>query len=402
MPIRLQKEPEMCAVTPVENLFLSQYMPAAPGEYVKVYLFGLMQCTDPAQTYDMAGALGIAEADIVEAYRYWESLGLVRLCAGEPPVAEYRSLSGLIRAAKQPQRRYAALITALQNPLGTRVLSGTELSRVYDWIEVYDMEEAAVVMLVRHCVARKGARVSINYMDAVARNWADRAILTVEAVEAYLKAQEEAGSGAQAVLKRFNLARRPTADELALYEKWTNAWGFDEAAVLAACVETTGSMKPSFKYLDAILESCRMEGAGLSGVECYLNKRDAQNELSRLVFERAGIKRIPTAVQREQIGVWSTQWHLPNEVTLYAAELSFGGSSPFANLKRLLEHWHKLGVSDLAGARGAYEREATLQKGKGGNAMAALQYPQRKYTEEDFKHMGFVPFGDDEDAEEDL
>ena len=28
--------------TSVENLFISELLPAAPGEYVKVYLFGLM------------------------------------------------------------------------------------------------------------------------------------------------------------------------------------------------------------------------------------------------------------------------------------------------------------------------------------------------------------------------
>ena len=29
-------------VTPVENMFISEYMLGAPGEYVKVYLYGLM------------------------------------------------------------------------------------------------------------------------------------------------------------------------------------------------------------------------------------------------------------------------------------------------------------------------------------------------------------------------
>lgn len=32
-------------------------------------------------------------------------------------------------------------------------------------------------------------------------------------------------------------------------------------------------------------------------------------------------------------------------------------------------------------------------------ANPALNYPQRKYTEADFKRMGFVPFGDDEEGE---
>jgi len=34
-------------VTPVENLFIHEFMLKAPGDFVKVYLFGLMQCYNP-------------------------------------------------------------------------------------------------------------------------------------------------------------------------------------------------------------------------------------------------------------------------------------------------------------------------------------------------------------------
>ena len=35
-------------VTAVENSFITDYMPGADGEYVKVYLYGLMRCFEPA------------------------------------------------------------------------------------------------------------------------------------------------------------------------------------------------------------------------------------------------------------------------------------------------------------------------------------------------------------------
>ena len=49
--------------TPVENLFIQEYMLRAPGEYVKVYLYGLMQCYHPTQSMSievMAKDLGIS------------------------------------------------------------------------------------------------------------------------------------------------------------------------------------------------------------------------------------------------------------------------------------------------------------------------------------------------------
>ena len=37
----------MFDVTPVENLFIEEYMLRAPGDYVKVYIYGLRLCYHP-------------------------------------------------------------------------------------------------------------------------------------------------------------------------------------------------------------------------------------------------------------------------------------------------------------------------------------------------------------------
>ena len=38
----------MFDATPVANQFILEYMPTARGDYVKVYLYGLMQCYHPS------------------------------------------------------------------------------------------------------------------------------------------------------------------------------------------------------------------------------------------------------------------------------------------------------------------------------------------------------------------
>ena len=37
----------MFDITPVENQFILEYLPSAPGDYIKVYLYGLMRCYHP-------------------------------------------------------------------------------------------------------------------------------------------------------------------------------------------------------------------------------------------------------------------------------------------------------------------------------------------------------------------
>ena len=67
--------------TKVENLFISEYMPDAPGDYVKVFLFGLMyaQYEQKPERNEVAKILGLSVDEIEEAWIYWESRGLVRI-----------------------------------------------------------------------------------------------------------------------------------------------------------------------------------------------------------------------------------------------------------------------------------------------------------------------------------
>ena len=71
--------------TEIENLFINEFLPAAPGDYVKVYLFGLM-CARHGQDIDtrkLALILGLSERDVEEAWIYWEAKGLVRIVRGD-------------------------------------------------------------------------------------------------------------------------------------------------------------------------------------------------------------------------------------------------------------------------------------------------------------------------------
>ena len=66
--------------TEVENLFIGEYLPDAPGDYVKVYLFCLMyasfgQTVDPQK---LCMKMGLTKEETEEAWIYWESKGLVR------------------------------------------------------------------------------------------------------------------------------------------------------------------------------------------------------------------------------------------------------------------------------------------------------------------------------------
>ena len=70
--------------TVVANTFIDQYMAAANGEYVKVYLYLLRHQQESVDIDQIADALNHTEADVKRALSYWEKLGVLK-AAGEKP-----------------------------------------------------------------------------------------------------------------------------------------------------------------------------------------------------------------------------------------------------------------------------------------------------------------------------
>ena len=392
MQFLFNRESALFLSTPVENLFLLEYMPQAPEGYVKAYLYGLALCYHRALSGEEIGtALQMSEQELANAFLYWQKQGFVSVVSAQPLIVEYKNIKHAHTEGASDSaiitRRYQGLIANMQSELGARMLTGPELSKVYDWLEVFGFTEDAVQLLVRHCAKQKGTRVSIKYMDAVARAWADDGVLTAEAAEEYLAQYDELNGGAQQLLKRWRVGRRPTEDELALYKQWTSAWGFDEAAILAACAEMTGAVKPSFKYLNGILENWRTGGTlTAQDAEQRMRARAATTELARMVFSRAGLKRAPTGDQIDQIERWHTVFRMDAELILFAADCAGDASAPFLKMRKLITQWHEEGVANLEAARESVERAARAPEAK--PVPRALDYPQRKYSAEELEKMG--------------
>lgn len=164
----------MMQATPVQNMFLIEYMPKAPDAYVKVYLYGLMQCCNPTLAQDsLEEALGMDAQAVAEAFVYWQAQGLVSILAQDPLRVEYRHPGAPATLSQGGAGRYAAFNQALQQALReslgesgkARVFFPGEMQRIYDWMEVFGLEEEAAILLIQHCLREKGPRASLRYMD---------------------------------------------------------------------------------------------------------------------------------------------------------------------------------------------------------------------------------------------
>ena len=400
----LVKNSGLFAFTPVDNRFISNLMREAGETELKVYLYALMLVHGGGDASEIAPALGIGEDEVQDAFRYWEKQGLVRLISGEGEnlAVEFRPTAIDENVVSARNLRYSSLIKKLQSSLGTRNLTGSELQRIYDWVEIFRFEEDAAVKIVEHCLAVKGARVHINYMDSVAKRLAADDMLSATAVSASFEREKELSSGAAVILKRWRLSRRPTEDELALYEKWTGEWGFSAEAIDIALGEMTAVERPNFKYLDAVLASYRESGSITTDALREMQRRqDIIAELAHQAFVRAGLKRKSSASDRHQFDLWANEYGMSAEMILFAADIAASSASPFADMRRRIEDWHKRGIASYQAAKNDHDVSGDTGKtSRSSKVSRSLNYRQQKYTAEQLKALG-VDLGEDVYSDED-
>jgi len=392
MHVSLERGAAVSGITPVQNLFIMEYMPKAPEGFVRVYLYGLMLSSCRGfETLDLPGGLNITEEEALEAFLYWQEMGLVRIVETEPLNVEYRITSAA--PFKGTGRKHADLITKLNNNCRPRIFSPQEFAKIFDWIEIFGMNEDTAVMLVCHCMDMKGVKVSIQYMDKAARTWADEGILTPDLADQRIRMETELNSGAKAIYHRWRKSGRPTEDELELYRKWTEDWGMTQEEIMAACPAMTAADKPTFAYLNSILENMRSGG----GVHEYNSAQNAAEEIARQMYIRAGIQGVPSRKEKDSVFTWRNSWHMEAETALYAAELSAGVSRPFAKAVKLMEAWHEKGITTYSAAKEEYEKSLNKpEKVKTEKTSHFMNYNQRRYSAEELSHMGLNLLEEDE------
>ncbi len=298
--------------TLVADEFIDRYMPAANGEYVKVYLY-LLRHQDRAVTeVELADALNHTESDIRRAMTYWERIGVLvkgrEETAGdtednpvqedtEPVKAEAEAKEEEAVPAEQknlisqPEEKEYSAVSDTRIPTQRTLYTPEQVSRLADeedftqllyiaqkymnkvftprecevFAYLYDglrMPPELLEYLVEYCV--QGGHYSIRYLETVALNWHERGIGTIEAAKQYTASFSKE---AFAVMKAFGLSdRRPGDSEMEMIRRWFQEWGFSKELVLEACGRTLrATQKPSFAYADRILSGWKK--AGIRGMD---------------------------------------------------------------------------------------------------------------------------------------
>ncbi len=282
--------------TPIENIFINDYMPMANGTYVKVYLLGYKYAHDRDEKIDVnnqtiAKHLEIPLEDVLGAWDFWEKKGIIIKEIGDSEdkynyQVKFLNLKQLyiknnlnlferkeeekVKKIKDDSKR---LIDANQIPQVNNMFNQIdfmlrrqtvplEKQKILSWIEDYNMNPDVIEKAVSYGAENKGQR-NLNYIEGIIRNWYSSGLTNMEAVMEHFKEEDERYYRYQKVMKTLGLDKRAAAitkDEMKTIDHWFEGYEFSMEMVMKACENSVNIASPNIGYIDAILRAWNKKG----------------------------------------------------------------------------------------------------------------------------------------------
>lgn len=340
--------------TEIDNLFFDNFLPGAPDECVKVYLYGYYLAKNNLEidnTFEkVAQKLNISELDLETAFRYWEEQGLVQVLSTYPIQVLYKPLKDVISGTRlfKPEKYENFNSQAQELFKGKREISKTEYGEYYDFLERSHMEQEALLMIINYCVESKQKAVGYNYILTVAKNWAKDGLLTAKQVEEKLMQMEETSSTLSEILSALGLRRNSFIEEREMYQKWTDGMGFEDDAIFF--VAKSMKKKGGFERLNALLEKYFLSGKmSVSEIKHYNETKDATMALAKQINKNLGVYYESLDSEIETYILPWLEMGFEEEALAMLASYAFKSSiRSLEGLNGLIQKLFKLGVLSLA------------------------------------------------------
>ena len=334
MTCSFSKEFSSSAFTDVENLFITEYLPIASGDAVKVYLYGLFLCQHPE--YDqpvssIASVLKLDEKTVKDYFSFWEEFGLLSVLSVEPFSVQYLPVRNTFssKPRKYKAEKYSDFSKGLQALLPNRMISTNEFSEYFMIMETYSIKPDAMLMIVKYCVDRKGKEISYRYVSKVAKDFGNRAITTVEKVEAELSSYTAKTAVIEQILRALSLRRQPDIEDSNFLKKWTQELSFDPENIIFAASKLK---KSSMEKLDEfLLELYAIKSFSKKEIAEYMDKKKDIYELAIKINKALSIY---VDIIDTVVDTYTKKWlsfGFDDETLLYVA------SHCFKNNKRTLQ-----------------------------------------------------------------
>ena len=345
MTCSFSKEFSSSAFTDIENSFITEYLPIANGDTIKVYLYGLYLCQHPESDMpisSIAQNLKMDENAVKDCFSFWEEFGILSVLSNDPFTVQYHPVRSMFssKPRKYKAEKYSDFSKSLQALLPNRMISTSEFSEYFMIMETYSIKPEAMLMIVKYCVDRKGKEISYKYVSKVAKDFGNRSINTVEKVEAELSSYSAKTAVIEQILRALSLRRQPDIEDSNFLKKWTQELSFDAENIIFAAKKLK---KSSMEKLDEfLLELYAMKSFSKNEIADYMDKKKDIYELAIKINKSLSIY---VDIIDTVVDTYTKKWlsfGFDEETLLYIA------SHCFKNNKRSLQEMDVL-IEELRG-----------------------------------------------------
>ena len=253
------------STTSIPDIFFTEYLSCANGDFVKVYLYilYLSKYSKDIKINDLSKTLNIPVKTIQDACTYWEESGVITKKVNGYVVNNLQDIElhklyspkvtlspKDIEQNAQSQYRSKA-IESINNNYFQGIMSPSWYGDIEMWFKKYGFDEQVMITLFDYCFNKSA--LHRNYIQAVADAWSKNNIKTYSDLENYEQSQEKLALIKKAISKKLKLTRQLTQYEEAYIEKWVSDFHYDLDVIELALKKTTSKTNPNFDYLDKLI-----------------------------------------------------------------------------------------------------------------------------------------------------
>ncbi len=265
MKLEQNDEALLFSTTKIPDVFFSEYLTEASGDFIKVYLYILFlsKFNKDIKLNDLAKKLGLSFPIIQESLKFWENLGVITkkgtgfIVNNLQEIELHKlykpnvSLSAEDIEKNEKNQTRARLVETINNSYFQGIMSPSWYADIDLWFKKYGFDEQVMMALFNYCFQRSA--LHRNYVQVVAEAWSKSNVKTFSDLENYYIRQENIQNIEKVIQKKLGIARPLTEYEKAYIQKWSGDFGYSLDIIEIALKKTTSKTTISFDYLDKII-----------------------------------------------------------------------------------------------------------------------------------------------------
>ena len=251
--------------TNLPDVFITEYLSEAPGDYIKVYLYMLFlsKYSKDIKLNDLSKKIAVPLNIIQEAIKYWEEVQVITkkgtgyIVNNIQEIELNKLYSPKLTVSKETiqnmekDKSRSNAIEAINSMFFQGIMSPSWYSDIDLWFKKFEFDEEVMIALFRYCFEKSALHK--NYVKSVAEAWHENNIKTFSDLEEYDENNEKIKKAKKNICKKLGLTRNLTQYEEAYIEKWLQEYKYNLEIIELALKKTTSKSNPNFDYIDKII-----------------------------------------------------------------------------------------------------------------------------------------------------